>query len=69
VPGEHGWLVPAGDVDALANALRACLDSSAETIASLGKNAQSQVLQRHAIDTEAAKLVRHFEVAINAEPT
>ena len=26
-PGEHGWLVPAGDVEALAEAMQACLDA------------------------------------------
>src|SRR5262249_50844221 len=25
LPGEHGWLVPAGDVEALVEAMRACL--------------------------------------------
>ena len=29
-PGEHGWLVPAGDVDALAHAMQACLDAPVE---------------------------------------
>jgi colanic acid/amylovoran biosynthesis glycosyltransferase len=31
-PGEHGWLVPAGDVEALASAMQTCLDAPAMTI-------------------------------------
>ena len=27
IPGEHGWLVPAGDVEALTKARRTCLDA------------------------------------------
>ena len=30
--GEHGWLVPAGDVDALADAMQQCLDAPDETL-------------------------------------
>ena len=32
-PGEHGWLVPAGDVEALADAMAACLDSPVDILA------------------------------------
>ena len=28
-PGEHGWLVPSGDVEALMEAMRSCLDAPA----------------------------------------
>src|SRR5712664_605398 len=33
VPGQHGWLIPAGDVVALAESMQACLDAHPETIA------------------------------------
>ncbi|WP_280152740.1 glycosyltransferase [Piscinibacter sp. XHJ-5] len=59
-PGENGWLVPAGDVDALAAALEDCLRSSSDTLARLGEAARQRVLERHDIDTEAAKLAAWF---------
>ena len=31
-PGEHGWLVPAGDVEALVDVMRACLETPGETL-------------------------------------
>ena len=37
-PDEHGWLVPAGDVDALVHAMQTCLDASAETCARHGRS-------------------------------
>jgi colanic acid/amylovoran biosynthesis glycosyltransferase len=57
VPGEHGWLVPAGDVEALASAMQACLDASPQTIARMGAAARERVLERHNVDKEAGKLV------------
>jgi glycosyltransferase involved in cell wall biosynthesis len=55
-PGEHGWLVPAGDVEALAEAMQACLDAPAEILSRMGDAAHKCVLSRHDIDTEAGKL-------------
>jgi colanic acid/amylovoran biosynthesis glycosyltransferase len=59
--GEHGWLVPAGDVSALADAMQACLDAAPEALAQMGAKAREQALTRHDIDTEAAKLAGLFE--------
>jgi glycosyltransferase involved in cell wall biosynthesis len=59
-PGDNGWLVPAGDVDALADAMAACLASPAESLARMGDSARRRVLERHDIDTEAAKLAALF---------
>jgi glycosyltransferase involved in cell wall biosynthesis len=58
--GESGWLVPAGDVDALARAIADALDASVDTLARLGEAAHARVLARHDIDTEAAKLASLF---------
>jgi glycosyltransferase involved in cell wall biosynthesis len=57
-PGEHGWLVPAGDVDALVEAMRACLDSPTDLLMRMGEAARERVLERHNVDAEAAKLGR-----------
>ena len=59
--GENGWLFPAGSVDALAVALADCLAQSAETLTRMGEAAYQRVLERHDIDTEAAKLAVLFE--------
>lgn len=59
-PGEHGWLVPAGDVESLATAMEECLQESTETIDAMGAKARRQVLSRHDIDQEAVKLATLF---------
>ena len=57
VSSKHGWLVPAGDVKALAAAMQTCLETSQEAIASMGETAHLRVLQRHDIDSEVGKLI------------
>jgi colanic acid/amylovoran biosynthesis glycosyltransferase len=58
--GKTGWLVPAGDLDALCAALEACLAASTETLARLGEAGYARVLERHDVDREAAKLAALF---------
>ena len=58
--GVDGWLVPAGDVDGLAEAIEACLKAPTADIDRMGEVARARVTARHDIDREAAKLVRHF---------
>jgi len=52
--------VPAGDVDALAAAIKACLDAPSERLARMGAQARRRVAERHDVDVEAAKLARGF---------
>jgi colanic acid/amylovoran biosynthesis glycosyltransferase len=56
--GETGWLFPAGDVDELAKMLEVCLATSPDQLQTMGEAGYQRVLERHAIDTEAAKLSR-----------
>lgn len=58
--GEHGWLVPAGDLEALVQAMRECLHAPADTLARMGEAAHDRVLARHDANTEAAKLAELF---------
>jgi glycosyltransferase involved in cell wall biosynthesis len=58
--GEHGWLVPAGDVEALAAAMQACLQLEPDTLARMGEAARRRVLERHDVDAEAARLATLF---------
>jgi glycosyltransferase involved in cell wall biosynthesis len=57
-PGRTGWLVPAGDVAALARAMREMAETSAAQRAQMATAARSRVLKRHDADAEAAKLAR-----------
>ena len=66
-PGEHGWLVPAGDVEALVRAMRDCLDAPADTLARMGEAAQKRVLARHNVDMQAAQLAELFQAAIKGK--
>jgi glycosyltransferase involved in cell wall biosynthesis len=59
--GEHGWLVPAGDLESLAAAMEECLATAPEAITQMGENARQRVLQRHDVDKEAAKLAQLIE--------
>ena len=60
-PNEHGWLVPAGDAEALAEAMQACLDSSPDTIVRMGDASHDRVIQRHGVATETEKLIELFQ--------
>jgi colanic acid/amylovoran biosynthesis glycosyltransferase len=67
--GEHGWLVPAGDVDALSQAMQECLEAPVETLALMGEAAQKRVLERHNVDTQAAELESLFRGTLNKAGT
>ena len=66
--GVDGWLVPAGDVEALADAMQACLEAGPERLEAMGRGALERVRTRHSIDVEAARMQALFESAI-AEST
>jgi len=63
-PGEDGWLVPAGDVETLVEAIRACLDAPADMLMRMGDAAHHRVLALHDADVEAEKLGKLFGKAI-----
>ena len=61
--GFDGWLVPAGDIDALTESMRACLAAQPVELARMGASARARVRARHDVDIEAAKLARLFAKA------
>ena len=61
--GHNGWLFPAGSVEELADAMANCLSMDSDKLQVMGDAARERVLQRHDIDTEVAKLARHFRDA------
>jgi glycosyltransferase involved in cell wall biosynthesis len=62
-PGENGWLVPAGDLVALTEAMAACLDTPDEVITRAGEAARKRVLDAYDVDAEAKKLGELFRLA------
>jgi glycosyltransferase involved in cell wall biosynthesis len=55
-PGETGWLVPAGNAEALADALRQALAATAGELQAMGLAARARVRAAHDIVTEAGRL-------------
>ncbi len=66
-PGREGWLFAAGDVDALVHSLEEMLATPLASLTAMGEAAYARVLERHAIDTEAAKLARLFRAGPQAQ--
>jgi colanic acid/amylovoran biosynthesis glycosyltransferase len=58
--GESGWLVPAGDVEALTEAMAQCLSAPPEMLTRLGDQARERVLARHDVRQEAHRLQQRF---------
>jgi glycosyltransferase involved in cell wall biosynthesis len=60
-PGVNGWLIPAGSVDALAEALSQVLQTPAERLTQLGQAGAERVAAMHDAKGEAAKLLKLFQ--------
>lgn len=60
--GKTGWLVPAGDVSALANAMDRFANLDTNHLIEMGNAARVRVLERHDIDSEATKLAQHMRL-------
>ena len=54
--GDNGWLIPAGSVDALVDALREVLVARPERLALMGRSGADRVLHQHDVAAEARKL-------------
>ena len=65
LPDKHGWLVPAGDVTALASAMQACLEVPIDTLRQMGEAARERVIARHSVDKQAELLASLFHRAVN----
>jgi glycosyltransferase involved in cell wall biosynthesis len=62
-PGRSGWLVPAGDVDALTEAMRAVLAAAPAELAARGAFGTARVRAQHDARREAGKLAELFRRA------
>jgi glycosyltransferase involved in cell wall biosynthesis len=59
--GVTGWLVPAGSVEALAEAIRQAMAAPLDELQRMGRVGAERVAEKHDVQIEAAKLVRLFE--------
>ena len=66
-PGENGWLVPAGAVHELADAMRALLQTRTERLQTMGDAAFTLTRERHSADVETRKLSALFERSARGE--
>ena len=60
--GRTGWLVPGGDVDALASAMQDCLQATPARLQALGDDARRRV-RLHEVQASAATLAAAFDAA------
>ncbi len=63
VPGETGWLFPAGSVEALVGSIEHCLGLPNTELRAMGEAGHRRVVARHHIDVEARKLSALFQGA------
>lgn len=68
-PGTSGWLVPAGDIEELVDAMQACLETPIDKLAAMGAAARKRVAARHDIEREATKLAQLFAESAKRVPT
>ncbi len=59
--GKTGWLVPAGDARALADAMAELADTQSEPLNQMAQASRERVLERHDVAIEAAKLAAHIK--------
>ena len=59
-PGVSGWLVPAGDIDSLARAMRDALDAPVSRLEEMGSEGHRRVIGRHMPEMLARQLLSKF---------
>lgn len=65
VPGECGWLVPAGDSASLADAMVEVLQTPPASLDAMGAIGAARTREMHSVATEAKKLVSLFDRTVN----
>ena len=64
-PGKSGWLLPPGDVSALAETLRKAISCSGDQLGAMGAHGRQSVLERHHPEAQAELLLQLFTASIN----
>lgn len=65
IPGLTGWLAPAADAAALADAMMAAINATPQVLDAMGKAGKERVLARHDIDKIAATLEQAFDEVLS----
>lgn len=65
--GVNGWLIPAGDIEQLATAMRTVIDATPEKLGRMGREGALRVAERHDAHKEAQKLAMCFTCALGAD--
>lgn len=60
LPDKTGWLVPAGDAAALANAMQELARTAPADLAQMAKMGRTRVMERHDVHAQAAKLAAYI---------
>jgi len=63
IPGENGWLFPAGSIEDLVSAMASCLSMHPTELSRMGESGYARVMARHSIDRESTKLAKLFRAA------
>ncbi|MCC5963336.1 MAG: glycosyltransferase [Rhodobacteraceae bacterium] len=61
VDAQSGWLVPAGDVPALVQAMRACMNTAPDDLAAMGRAGRDRVAAQHDLAKNATALKALFQ--------
>lgn len=67
--GQQGWLIPAGDVNELTNAMQQCLATPPEDMERMGEAGYEVVTKRHDVDTEAKLLAALLKQSSRSTPS
>lgn len=60
-PGKSGWLVPAGSVEELTDAMRVALQTPVDQLEQMGETGATLVAKNHNVTCESAKLIELFQ--------
>ncbi len=60
---DTGWLIPAGDPEALCEAMQSAIEANSEQIRSMGARARSRIMERHDVAESARLIERHIPKA------
>jgi glycosyltransferase involved in cell wall biosynthesis len=58
ISGDNGWLVPAGSIDELADAMQEALETPLEQLNEMGERAFARVRRLHSADQNALELAQ-----------
>jgi len=60
IPGENGWLFPAGSLEDLTEVMASCLSAERADLARMGEAGHARAIARHSIERETSKLANLF---------